>query len=510
MSKQRKTWIPVIRRRGEPVLLNSYLLHAYQDQYHQEIMLLPRGIHDNKYINGWVIFEANDIGVFEDNLAKQLTLEYLAFLIAKCRHESDRLLSTAHDVRSKAPYGSMTNIELVSLFMTYSGDVIRVMPFLAGIVILEGVLGKKIEEKLTTHIQKYKIKADSGSYLTSLIFPQEKTNPSLALIELYELAVQVHSDSHLHKLFDLRPTKALAQINEKFPKFRDKFNTYLEKYDFMDMEFYVGSPVSPKELFIRVRDVVGDANDRLSRIERDNKNAKRDFEKATRSLKLTPELRSFIDSTQAIHYLRQYRADALFKAGRDVLGLMTTIGERLKVGYDELLALTWTEISKSLIKGRLVVDKRTITARKKNYGMVLVGGKHSFITGHALDKELAGLPTKKEKVKRIEGSVAFRGFYRGWVVIVTHPDDVDKVKQGDVLVSPMTSPYYVPAMVRAGAIVTDEGGILSHAAIISRELGVPCVVGTKIATRVFKDGDFVEVDAEKGVVRKIKDLSNKS
>ena len=59
-------------------------------------------------------------------------------------------------------------------------------------------------------------------------------------------------------------------------------------------------------------------------------------------------------------------------------------------------------------------------------------------------------------------------------------------------------------MRRAKAIITDEGGLTCHAAIISRELGIPCIIGTKIATKVLKDGDMVEVDANKGIVKKIK------
>ena len=74
---------------------------------------------------------------------------------------------------------------------------------------------------------------------------------------------------------------------------------------------------------------------------------------------------------------------------------------------------------------------------------------------------------------------------------------------GDVLVSVATTPSIVTAMKKAAAIVTDQGGLTCHAAIVSRELGVPCVVGTKIATASLKDGDLVEVDAMKGIVRKL-------
>jgi pyruvate, water dikinase len=67
----------------------------------------------------------------------------------------------------------------------------------------------------------------------------------------------------------------------------------------------------------------------------------------------------------------------------------------------------------------------------------------------------------------------------------------------------MTTPDFVPIMGKAGAIITDEGGITCHAAIVSREMKIPCVVGTEIATKVLKDGDLVEVDADNGVVRKV-------
>lgn len=68
----------------------------------------------------------------------------------------------------------------------------------------------------------------------------------------------------------------------------------------------------------------------------------------------------------------------------------------------------------------------------------------------------------------------------------------------------MTSPEYVFAMKKASAAITDTGGLTSHAAIVSRELDIPCIVGTKIATKILKDGDLVEVDANKSIVKIIK------
>ena len=78
------------------------------------------------------------------------------------------------------------------------------------------------------------------------------------------------------------------------------------------------------------------------------------------------------------------------------------------------------------------------------------------------------------------------------------------MKAGDIMVSVQTMPELLPAMEKAAAFVTDMGGITSHAAIVSREMKTPCIVGTRIATRVLKDGDLVEVDANKGIIKIIK------
>ncbi|KAF5029373.1 Phosphoenolpyruvate synthase [anaerobic digester metagenome] len=100
----------------------------------------------------------------------------------------------------------------------------------------------------------------------------------------------------------------------------------------------------------------------------------------------------------------------------------------------------------------------------------------------------------------VEGQGASPGVASGRVVIVRDVKDTSAVKDGDILVTKMTNPDMVPAMRRVSAIVTDEGGMTCHAAIVSRELGTPAVVGTKKATKLLKDGQIVTVDGEKGLI----------
>ncbi|MBI3631959.1 MAG: hypothetical protein HY225_00730 [Candidatus Vogelbacteria bacterium] len=113
------------------------------------------------------------------------------------------------------------------------------------------------------------------------------------------------------------------------------------------------------------------------------------------------------------------------------------------------------------------------------------------------------------ETNEIKGAVAYAGTCRGIVRIIYGPQEFVQIKKGDILVTSMTKPSFAPIFPLLKAIITDEGGTLSHAAIISRELKIPCIISTKIATQVLKDGDMVEVDTEKGVVRKINAGINK-
>ena len=100
----------------------------------------------------------------------------------------------------------------------------------------------------------------------------------------------------------------------------------------------------------------------------------------------------------------------------------------------------------------------------------------------------------------LKGETASRGVYSGQVRIVNDPSELNKVGKGDILVAPMTTPDWVVAMQKAGAIVTNEGGMTCHAAIVSREMGIPCIVGTEHATEVLQDDQEITVFATQGIV----------
>ena len=104
----------------------------------------------------------------------------------------------------------------------------------------------------------------------------------------------------------------------------------------------------------------------------------------------------------------------------------------------------------------------------------------------------------------IKGNTAYPGIVQGIVKIIHNKAAFSKLNDGEILVTGMTTPDFLPVMKKSIGFITDEGGVTCHAAIVAREMKKPCVIGTKIATEVLKDGDLVELDADSGIVRLIK------
>ncbi len=181
------------------------------------------------------------------------------------------------------------------------------------------------------------------------------------------------------------------------------------------------------------------------------------------------------------------------------------------IASDDLFFYTYDELQNLLTK-HTKPPQAALKARKKGYVYVIHNGKKNLYTGARFKtiKKKLGSTHGSRKVHELNGKGVSKGIVRGQVTVLLHNsrkgvlEKTRSFKKGRILVTEMTRPESLPAGRRAKAIITDEGGILSHAAILARESKIPCVVGTKFATKVLKNGDTVEVDAEKGSVRILK------
>lgn len=187
--------------------------------------------------------------------------------------------------------------------------------------------------------------------------------------------------------------------------------------------------------------------------------------------------------------------------------LIEEISRRLKVNSWVLVRnLTPDELKLALKKGKLTVKQRKdIDKRAKAYALLLKDGKIFLYQ----DKEAQVMRERllesedTKGITEVKGITAMTGRAQGRVKIVTSARDLSKIREGDIMVTHDTSTEMTSVMKKAAAIVADLGGLVSHSAIVAREFKTPCIVRAKIARQVFKDGDLVEVDADRGVVRKL-------
>ncbi len=184
--------------------------------------------------------------------------------------------------------------------------------------------------------------------------------------------------------------------------------------------------------------------------------------------------------------------------------ILEEICRRTGFALDELKYAVAPEIG-SIIRKQFP-SRKELATRSRNSVFVMSREGYIVKTGNEAEKlrEIITPKGRQQILSDFRGLAASTGKASGPVKIIMSATEINKVKAGDILVAVMTRPDYIMGMKKAAAIVTNEGGITSHAAIVSRELGIPCIIGTKIATKVLKDGDLVEVNANHGWVRKIK------
>jgi phosphohistidine swiveling domain-containing protein len=205
----------------------------------------------------------------------------------------------------------------------------------------------------------------------------------------------------------------------------------------------------------------------------------------------------FVDVMQFFIYYRTQRTDIMNMVMTIYRNKLEDIADEMDVKYEDLLFMTYDEV----MKGKY--DKKIIDKRKKGFVFTFHSGRISILIGTEYLKFKENYANNDKKQNFVKGRVAFSGLVKGPVKIVRNELDMAGVQQGDILVTYMTTPNMIPAMKLASAFVTNEGGITCHAAIIAREMGKPCIIGTQESTDIFEDGDMVEVDADKGIVKRL-------
>jgi len=258
----------------------------------------------------------------------------------------------------------------------------------------------------------------------------------------------------------------------------------------------------------------GDIEGQRTRIQDHFRNIQGEKKKIIKAISLPEDLRREFRVSAELMYVKDWRKGAYQKSYLLMDVILQELAKHLDISLKEIKFLVFDEVQEALIGGKGAYYKALLKERLVHCCYTVENGIISVLQGEAcrvmeeeINKKNISTETEGEvnaDIQEVKGFVAYSGYAKGIVKIVLTVEDIDKVNEGDILVSSATNPDLMLAMRKAAAFVTDTGGIMSHAAIVSREMKKPCVVGTKIATHALKDGDMVEVDAKAGVVRILK------
>jgi phosphohistidine swiveling domain-containing protein len=343
---------------------------------------------------------------------------------------------------------------------------------------------------------------------SALTTPIEPSSAILEELAAWRLVQRISKSKKVFKIFRQKDTAKIEKDLNKLPAILKKeILAHFKKWRWQPfaysgpaygLGYYLSLWSGWVREGIRPADKIAELNNYSQKIR--NKKAK-----IIKDLKVEVSDRNLFRIASDIIYLKAYRKDAVFFGMYVLDRLLNEIGKRLSLSIKQVRMMAYWEMPEALRRGYFSTD---ILNARRGFSVYYQKGKRGVIyTGPSAKKFLAGLNIEKGAVKKVSvlsGTVACPGTVKGRVKIINQPEDMGKMNKSDVMVAHTTFPSLVPAMKKAAAIVTDDGGITCHAAIVSRELKTPCVVGTKIATQVLKDGDLVEVDADKGVVRVIK------
>lgn len=250
------------------------------------------------------------------------------------------------------------------------------------------------------------------------------------------------------------------------------------------------------------------ATEKLQKILNLPKNVTQEKKELIKKYKLSKEAEKIIHRLAFCIWWQDTRKRYIFMVNHWIDLFLHEAARRCSVDFNELHWYHIREVAALFSTGKRIASAEMQQRMQHYLGIYDHETNDSrFEKGEVAANLVKEYVTKKVdmQAKELRGIVVSKGKGRvvGTVKVITSASEISKMKPGDILVAPMTAPDYVVGMKKAAAIVTDEGGMTSHAAIVSRELGVPCIVGTGIATKILKDGDKVEVDTDKGVVRKI-------
>jgi len=405
----------------------------------------------------------------------------------------------------------LTNQQLYELYQKWQNAYLNmhVSGWFGNLADYEGAFTKYLSQYLEKKIKSTKLSFSIPEILNILTQQKELSHLQKEEVDILCILKILLSSKRLKELF---LKESAREINQKLPSVSSKIDRLLDnhvkKYGWLSYQFE--GPGWSREYFIkRLKELIKtgtNPDNSIKEIKNRIKEAIQNQKKLIKQLEIDKKHQELFRIYGEIVFLKGYRKDALFFGCYSRDFLLKEVAKRVNLPLRLLRYVYFDEMEEVILKGK---TSKSLLRERFNYHVYYYqeGKGKKILVGKEAQRFVQNLKWKEIKIKKVhelKGMPASPGKVKGIVAIIDVPEEMKKMRQNNILVSEATSPDLLPAIKKASAIITNVGGITCHAAIVSRELGIPCIIGTKIATKVLKDGDLVEVDAEKGIVKILK------
>ncbi len=333
-----------------------------------------------------------------------------------------------------------------------------------------------------------------------------KSIPLLERESFLSIACRMKNNDEVRKAIQAGSATKIKSAFEKYPKLERDFSRHINEFAWTTTE-YQSEPWGRGKWRLAMRREMGrDCKNELDELLQRQKNAVEENRKLLKRLQPPEKIMRILLNLEEFIRQRDWAKGEYSAIYLKWQPLLNELARRMGCRVEDVTAHTLDEIEEFLESGKNIPGEE-IAQRKRGCIVISIGKPfHAHSNGLLeIERKEKLAPEGIEPKNRTEvfGIVGSSGYAKGRARVVRAPEEIDLVKNGEILITYMTTMEFTPVFKKVAAVVTDEGGLSSHAAIVSREFGLPCIVGTKRATKVFKTGDIVEVDARKGIVRKI-------
>ncbi len=476
-------WQYLVSRKEESLLFHSLTDHSYKKDFPRVTALPWKATLNLRCGQGELFHSTEELDKLRSIFRKGGINLFLNFRRRLIRHVKN-IDNLAHRIK-RTDCSKSTQKELLNLLNNYHKAALDAHKFLLPVPVTDGVISKMILEKLPDATEEEK-----QNWLRILVFSQQENEYLKEEKSFYGL-VRAYQDRNKN--------------------FNDFLQDHLKRFAVIGTRgYHFDRAWTITDIKERLKNLIAQGKNpekelmHLTKIQKDRESTAKKLIKKFK-IKKSSSLFKLIMIARDFAYLRTWRTDVLYGVGYYACNLFYEIAKRAKFKKTDIFYLTFEELIKMAETTKSPISVQELKRRKEYFASFLSKGRYVVLSGRMWQKRIKKIIDSVIGYdKAVKGSVAFPGRVRGYVKVVFTSKELKKVRQGDILVAVLTFPHFIAAMEKAAAFITDEGGILCHAAIISREMQKPCIIGTKIATKVLKDGDLVEVDANKGIVRILK------